>query len=138
MSSDFRDASARHLEDAKLLETQSRLANADHLYGVSAECSLKCIMLGLGHPPDAVGAPTGHRDHINVLLANFQVWASGLLDASHLAMLPNSAAFAQWNVNQRYWSRSNGRFVAGTVAGTASAADQCRKVVNDMILDGIL
>lgn len=138
MSTDFKDASARHLADAQLLQAQSRLANADHLYGVSAECSLKCIMVGLGHPADGTGAPTGHKDHINVLLAKFQVWASGLLDANHVAMLPAAAAFSQWGVYQRYWAKTNGRFVAGTVAVTANAATQCRAVVTDMILDGIL
>ena len=138
MSTNFKDASVRHLADAQLLEAQSRLANADHLYGVSAECSLKCIMVGLGHSVDNRGAPEEHAHHIDVLLAKFQVWASGLLDANHVAMLPTIAAFTQWNVGQRYWAGNNPRFVSGTVAVTASAATQCRAVVNDMILDGIL
>lgn len=45
---DYRDAAARHFEDAKLLHNQvpPRLANASHLYGFAGECVLKSIMAG--------------------------------------------------------------------------------------------
>ena len=45
---DFRDAMDRHWQDAELLRRNQRLANADHLYGLSAECELKAIMQRLG------------------------------------------------------------------------------------------
>ena len=38
----------RHWEDAELLFSEKRLANADHLYGFSAECGLKAVMEALG------------------------------------------------------------------------------------------
>ncbi len=41
MQADFLDAHERHWQDAELLLTNQRLANADHLYGMSAECGLK-------------------------------------------------------------------------------------------------
>ena len=37
---DFGDAHSRHREDAELLFREQRWANADHLYGLSAECGL--------------------------------------------------------------------------------------------------
>lgn len=42
---DYQDASNRHLHDAESLFAQipKRLANASHLFGLSAECSLKAI-----------------------------------------------------------------------------------------------
>ncbi len=126
MASDFRDASSRHLLDGQLLEAQGRLANADHLFGVSAECSLKAIMIGLGHPTDLIGAPQGHRDHINDLLPKFEVWANGLLDAKHLGMMPVIGTFSQWSVHQRYWPRTDARFTPANVANLAAGAQHCR------------
>lgn len=40
----FRDAMDRHWQDAELLHRKERLANADHLYGLSAECGLKALL----------------------------------------------------------------------------------------------
>lgn len=57
MSTDFRDTSARHFEDAEILLAQTRAANADHLFGLSAECSLKAVMLALGMAVNTDGAP---------------------------------------------------------------------------------
>jgi len=47
MPTDFRDAAERHFEDAGYLEAGNRPANADHLFGLSAECALKAVMQGL-------------------------------------------------------------------------------------------
>jgi len=41
MSIDFLDPHDRHWEDGERLFGVSRWANADHLYGLSAECGLK-------------------------------------------------------------------------------------------------
>jgi hypothetical protein len=38
------------VQNAELLLGQERLANADHLYGMAAECGLKYLMLKLGMP----------------------------------------------------------------------------------------
>ena len=49
MPLDFRDAAKRHWKDAEyLLEDERFAANADHLFGMSAECALKAVMLSLG------------------------------------------------------------------------------------------
>ena len=47
---DFRDAHLRHWQDAELLFEHQRWANADQLYGLSAECGLKAVMRALGMP----------------------------------------------------------------------------------------
>lgn len=39
--SDFLNAHHRHWTDAELLYSQDRRANADHLYGLSAECGVR-------------------------------------------------------------------------------------------------
>ena len=48
--SDFTDAHCRHWDDAELLFKLQRWANADQLYGFSAECGLKAVMTFLGMP----------------------------------------------------------------------------------------
>ncbi|MDR3553905.1 MAG: hypothetical protein P4L55_04045 [Syntrophobacteraceae bacterium] len=48
MSVDFCDAAYRHFNDAKRLFDNDRMANADHLTGIAAECALKAVMVGLG------------------------------------------------------------------------------------------
>ena len=44
LTEDFLDAMDRHWRDAELLRSSERLANADHLYGLSAECGLKALL----------------------------------------------------------------------------------------------
>lgn len=56
MSTDFRDESDRDFEAAGILLTQSREADADHLFGLAAECSLRAIMLALDISVNADGA----------------------------------------------------------------------------------
>jgi hypothetical protein len=136
MSTDFRDASERHFEDGLLLEAQGRLANADHVFGFSAECSLKAVMLGIGHPQARGGWPDGYRDHVNDLWTGFQSWAHGLLDAKYAAHVPPTNPFSSWNVNQRYWDRRN--FTAVQVASHKGASHGCRKLLRELVLDGVL
>ncbi len=53
---DFLDAHHRHRADAELLFEHDRWANADRLYGFSAECSLKAVMTTLGMPVGGLAA----------------------------------------------------------------------------------
>ena len=66
---DFADAHFRHWKDAESLFDHDRWANADHLYGLSAECGLKAVMKKLGMDDDDQGAPMEreHRKHIDKL-----------------------------------------------------------------------
>ena len=41
---DYDDAPRRHLDDADTLFDLDRFANADYLYGLSAECGLKAVI----------------------------------------------------------------------------------------------
>lgn len=66
---DFLDAHRRHWCDAELLFNDSRWANADQMYGFSAECGLKAVMKGLGMQVDPVGIPVDerYRKHVQEL-----------------------------------------------------------------------
>ena len=53
----FPAAHRRHCKDVEPLFAHNRRANADHLYGFSAECGLKAVMKGLGMKVGAIGRP---------------------------------------------------------------------------------
>ena len=74
---DYYDAAQRHWDDANHLLSTNRLPNADQLFGVSAECALKAIMLPLGMPMNN-GRPLNKKHgHINVLWDEFITFANG-------------------------------------------------------------
>ncbi len=139
MSTDFKDASARHFEDAELLlaQTPARHANADHLFGVSAECSLKAVMVGLGMVVTTDASPNdkGHKLHMPKLWAAFQSFARGQLASRYLEPLDKQNPFADWDVEQRYWSRTA---IATTApASHRTAAAQCRESLEKLLFDGV-
>jgi hypothetical protein len=136
MSTDFQDASARHFQDAVLLESEGRPHNADHLFGFSAECSLKAVMVGIGQPVASDGAPIDYKNHIDALWSKFQSFSSGLLDAKYLAYVPPTNPFASWQAEQRYWGRT--AFSAPNLATHRVAAGECRMLLKELLLDGVL
>ncbi len=108
MPADFRDASERHWDDSGTCSPDTRLANADHLVGLAAECALKAVMQGLGMPLRGDGAPAERR------LGNISIWCgmNSLLSrrtpegAHYVATLSgNLNPFSDWDVNQRYSHR---------------------------------
>lgn len=137
MSTNFRDASNRHFEDAELLLAQTREANADHLFGLSAECSLKAIMLALGMAVDTDGAPAdrGYRVHMPELWAAFQSFAAGRLASRYLEPLDKANPFSDWAVDQRYWGRA--AIAASAPANHKTAAAQCRQGLEKLLFDGV-
>lgn len=137
MPVDFRDAAERHWEDAEYLSADTRTANADHLYGLSAECALKAVMLALGMAIRPDGAPDDrrHRVHIKQLWNEFISFAhsrSGARYASRLAHVPNP--FMDWDVNQRYDHRSG---VTLAVAGShQQGAQMAKQILDSAVLNG--
>lgn len=137
MSTDFRDASERHFEDAELLLAQNRTANADHLFGISAECSVKAVMTALGMAVKSDGAPAdkGHKVHMPELWAAFQSFAEGRLASRYLEPLDKANPFADWIVDQRYWART--AIGATAPASHKTAAAQCRQSLEKLLFDGV-
>ena len=133
---DFIDAHRRHLEDANLLFDKARWANADHLYGLSAECGLKAIMLSLGMSVDAGGTPieSEHRRHVNGLWPVFEDFAQGSGGEAYLASLPSGDPFSGWSIHDRYANRSF--FQRANVASHRCAARQVGHSVQRAALEG--
>ena len=66
MRPDFFDAQQRHWVDAEHLLQAQRWANADHLYGMAAECGLKQLMLIFNMPYDAAKDRPAERSDFKV------------------------------------------------------------------------
>jgi hypothetical protein len=112
MNADFLDAHYRHWEDAETLFVSSRLANADHLYGVAAECGLKSLMIvfGMQIDPNKEGTPTDARDRVHIMDSKkdsawdrYESYRYGKVAVSYA--LPVNP-FLDWDVSQRYANRS--------------------------------
>lgn len=135
MGINFMDASNRHWDGAELLYSDSHLANADHLYGLSAECGLKALMVAMGAPTDPVGDMLKpHKKHIDQLWGEFQSFASGLSGSAYVAMLPAGSPFSNWAIQQRYEHRVFAN--QSLVDDHRVAARQVRAVLDHAVLDG--
>lgn len=104
MNTDFLDAHHRHLRDADSLFSASRLANADHLYGMAAECGLKQLMIAFGMETDNTGAPKNRSAdwiHAEKVWTRYETYRSGHIQGVQYG-LPPSNPFEDWKAEQRY------------------------------------
>jgi hypothetical protein len=136
MATDYRDAADRHWEDAEHLRAGSRWANADHLYGLSAECALKAVMVGLGLELDAQDRPPpDYRVHVDKLWIQFPAFAFGRGGQTYAAPVAGAQnPFGDWSIDQRYSHRSN--FGEATVLRHRDGAWIARSMLARAILDG--
>ena len=135
---DFLDAHRRHWCDAELLFNDSRWANADQMYGFSAECGLKAVMKGLGMQVDLDGIPVDerYRKHVQELWSNFRVFAASHTGARCLRLFPNDDPFADWSHHDRYAHRRP--FTGNNVAPHQTAARTIVNMVQNAKQDGLL
>lgn len=138
MQTDFLDAHERHWQDAELLWDAQRLANADHLYGMAAECGLKRLMLRFGMAFDETrGWPTKRvdREHADGIWQRFESYRHGRQDAIGYA-LPTENPFNDWHVAQRYAARWH--FEANSVSAHRAGADLVRRLIRQAERDGLI
>lgn len=139
MATDFLDAAHRHLADARLLDREQRYPNADHLYGIAAECMLKAIMVALGAPVSSKGNlhERAHKTHIDLLWSEFCAFVGGAGGASYLPFPPGYRPFPDWDINQRYAPRAG--FTDGWLHSKRRREDvhAIALVLEAALLDGI-
>jgi hypothetical protein len=136
---DYRDAAERHWEDAGFLINKNRKANADHLFGLAAECALKAVMLGLGMQlrPDGAPVESRHRKHVDSLWGEFCSFAQGRNGAKYAAMVSSVAnPFSGWNISQRYEHRAN--INQAIVKKHEKDAESAMKVLREAYHDGVI
>ena len=123
-------AHRRHWKDAELLFEQRRWANADQLYGLSAECGLKALMPDLGMPVEYK-----HLEEIWPDFAQFATSAQGRVNARYVALLPSRTPFSGWSVQNRY--AHSRYFPKSVVEPHRKAACAVRRMVDVAKQDGI-
>jgi len=108
VQADFLDSHERHWDDAERLLQAQRWANADHLYGIAAECGLKRLMMKFGMAVNSTGRPTENKDwkHANNIWTRFESYRSGKVEGVGYA-LPARNPFNDWDVSDRYAHQSN-------------------------------
>ncbi len=137
MPTDFYDAFHRHRQDGEILYERQRWANADHLYGLSAECGLKALMLKLGMPVSPAGVPQGpYRIHIDRLWTSFRIFASGKLPPYYFSFLSSNNPFRNWDIGQRYENQSG--FNQATVDPHRQEVQKIKQMLDKAKSDGIL
>ena len=105
-SADFANAHVRHWRDAELLFRAGCWANADQLYGLSAECGLKAVMVADGLSIDTDGSPRNRKymKHVDTLWDIFCAFVQGRPTGRLLHHLPQPNPFASWSLGNRYAS----------------------------------
>lgn len=136
MNTDFLDAHERHHDDADHLHASARYANADHLYGVAAECGLKRLMEAFGMQTGPRGPrKKADRKHADQIWVRFGAYQSGHASGARYA-LPRSNPFSDWHIDQRYAHHS--QFTAALVHPHAAAARQVEGLIHQARRDGLL
>lgn len=137
MNADFQDAHARHWEDAEHLFRTQRWANADHLYGVAAECGLKALMLVFGMPFDQEkNRPRKSEDraHANGLWTRYEAYICGFQGGGYDLQAENP--FSDWDISDRYAHRA--QFDAQHTAVHRAGAEQVSCLVRQAQIQGLL
>lgn len=148
---DFSASTQRHYQDARLLEDNSRLANAGQLYGFCAECGIKALLISLGYPTVADGSPIGHREHgmqnpripyirvhidkLTEIKNELVTYASGRSGAKYLALIPNIGSFVDWSVDHRYYDQHQ---IPASLPAWKGAATEMMQMMDTAISDGVL
>lgn len=138
MQADFLDAHVRHWNDAELLFTARRWANADHLYGMAAECGLKRLMLAFGMTFDtATDRPANKpdRSHADGVWARYESYRCGHHRGAGY-ILPTNNPFVDWNVSQRYAHQSH--FDQARTVAHQIGANQVCQLIKKATLEGLI
>ncbi len=138
MQADFLDAHERHWVDAERLFQAQRWANADHLYGMAAECGLKRLMLAFGMPYDVAKDRPDQKDdrvHANGIWARFESYRSSYVQGTGYTLSRNNP-FAHWDVSDRYAHQSN--FDQTRTQGHQAGAQEVRSLIAKAQLEGLL
>ena len=138
MKADFLDAHKRHCDDADSLYQAGRWANADHLYGLGAECGLKRLMMLFGMQVNpATGSPMNRDDwaHANGIWARFESYRDGYVPGTTY-VLPTPTPFANWDVSDRYAKQAE--FNQARAKTHQAGAEAVRQLIMQAEMAGLL
>ena len=133
----FRESAKRHYNDAELLLSNTRRANAGQLYGFAAECGLKALLIWHGYSPNP---STGDIDkncriHINKLVNNVASFLGGRGADKYLSMIPSVSKFSTWTIDHRYWVEAA---LPNNIIDWRSATIEVMNMLDQAITDGVV
>lgn len=102
MSENYAQAALRHWRDAELLKQQERVENADHHYGIAAECALKTALVTMPRFTEDGNLSKGYKEHVDTLWDKIQPQSLEKRFPSLPSVLRMPNPFQDWNVDQRY------------------------------------
>lgn len=144
-TADYPLAAKRHWYDAILLEDNRRTGNAGQLYGFSAECGVKALLVALGYPTDPDGSPAKPpagtlkvREHIHQLVRiigaiNSEI--AGRNGAKYTAMISNITKFSNWSTDHRYLADAA---IPNSLPVWKLAAEEVMRMLETASIDGVL
>lgn len=138
MQADYLDAHQRHWDDAERLYGACRWANADHLYGMAAECGLKQLMRAFGMPFDenrSQPAKEQDRKHADAIWARYESYRCGHHQGCSY-VLTGDNPFDKWEVSQRYANQSH--FSQARARTHQAGAQMVCNLVRQAQYDGLL
>ena len=138
MKADYFDAHERHWDDAETLFDLERWANADHLYGLAAECGLKRLMLAFGMPFDAKSNTPEKREdrvHADGIWPRYESYRSGHPQGVRFG-LPTASPFDDWHVSQRYAHQTG--FDEDRAKHHRQGAGLVNRLMIDALVEGML
>jgi hypothetical protein len=98
----YADAALRHWKDAQLLERENCVENADHHYGIAAECAIKKVLVGLPAFSNSGVLTESYKEHINILWGKVNHQSLQKSYPNLLARLKERNSFSDWEIGQRY------------------------------------
>jgi hypothetical protein len=141
MTVDFKNAAMRHAKDADLLFDKKRYANADHFYGLAAECALKAVMVGLD--PSIINTKGDLKDqsdrkHIDKLWNHFRIFIQNRNTSIYLSCLStHNNPFSSWQIDDRY--KNEKLFIKNNVLPHKTVVNsQITNLLATARMDGIL
>lgn len=133
MKTDFHNAFHRHADDADLLLERKRRANADHHYGLAAECALKALLRQQGiTSKDGDLDDRNYRHHINKLWDKYQ----NFMQTRHAYAIPPDNPFQDWDIAQRYAPERD--IAEQAVRNHGAAVASLRKIIEKAEYEGVL
>ncbi|MCI4237224.1 SAM-dependent methyltransferase [Dickeya dianthicola] len=138
MTTDFEDACERHWRDAETLFNLGRWANADHLYGFSAESGLKKLMLAFDMPFDTdrdMPSNPNDKKHIDTIWLRYETYRSGQITGTDYLLSSNNP-FDDWKASQRYSNQQ--KFTQIEAEKHRNGAEQVKNILKQAKMDGAI
>lgn len=138
---DFHQAAKRHFYDAEILMDHNRKATAGHLYGFTAECGVKSLLVWKGYPTNQLSGEICEkkkrfRAHIHELIKNINMlhtFLDGRGAVKYLAMIPSIGNFSDWKTDHRYYIDSA---LPPSASKWREASREILRMLDEVTLDG--